>query len=162
MITIKEIEQKQEELNKMVAELKKQKQEECEFWTPKHKELYYFLNSCGEVMSLIYYGSSADDERIASGNCYRTEELAEHARDKAVLLHQLEVACYKNKPTESDWESTNIAKYCLSCDTGWLVNLRTTIYFKTRIQGAIYTKNEQDLIDFIEEHGEEKIKRLLF
>ncbi len=156
MITINDIEQKQNELNKMIAEFKEQEEdrvkESSKIWTPKYGEAYYFLNSGGEVVCLIYYGTSADDGHIVIGNYYRTEAEAKHAREKKTLEQDLRSFCHE--PTYC--ELTPV--YCLKRENCSLViESGYDIY-----QGTIYTTVEQDLIEFIKNHGEEKILRFLF
>lgn len=51
-------------------------------WKPKCNELYYSINWVGRVMSDKWYGTSDDETGYQFGNCFKTLEEAELARDK--------------------------------------------------------------------------------
>ena len=51
-------------------------------WKPKYKEHYYHMNWTGEVVEDICYGLQDDEACYKFGNCFKTQEEAEAARDK--------------------------------------------------------------------------------
>ena len=51
-------------------------------WKPKYNERYYRINWIGTVVEYIWYDSRNDESGYKFGNCFRTKEEAEAARDK--------------------------------------------------------------------------------
>lgn len=51
-------------------------------WKPKNNEYYYRITWLGEVAEDIWYGSLNDESGYKFGNCFKTIEEAEVARDK--------------------------------------------------------------------------------
>lgn len=51
-------------------------------WKPKNNETYYRITWIGGVAEDIWYGSRNDESGYKFGNCFRTKEEAEVARDK--------------------------------------------------------------------------------
>lgn len=51
-------------------------------WKPKYDENYYQINGFGEVVGDIWYNTQIDESFYKFGNCFRTKEEAEAARDK--------------------------------------------------------------------------------
>ena len=51
-------------------------------WKPEYDENYYRITWIGEVAEDIWYGSRNDESGYKFGNCFRTKEEAEVARDK--------------------------------------------------------------------------------
>ena len=51
-------------------------------WKPKHGDYYYFINYKGMAMRNTWFNSVNEDIMYEFGNCFRTKEEAEAARDK--------------------------------------------------------------------------------
>ena len=51
-------------------------------WKPKNNECYYRITWIGEVVEDIWFGLRNDESGYKFGNCFRTKEEAEAARDK--------------------------------------------------------------------------------
>ena len=61
-------------LREFYREIKLQK------WKPNYEEIYYFIASNGIIVKTVWYNTQ--DLRYEFGNCFRTYEDAEIARDK--------------------------------------------------------------------------------
>ena len=51
-------------------------------WKPEYKGCFYLINTTGEVIERIWVNSRFDKLCLEFGNCFRTKEEAEAARDK--------------------------------------------------------------------------------
>lgn len=51
-------------------------------WKPKIGEHYWYLYGDGKISTITWCGSKLDADRYKLGNCFRTEEEAEFAREK--------------------------------------------------------------------------------
>ncbi len=51
-------------------------------WKPKYDENYYFINYKGMAMRNTWFNSVNEDTMFNFGNCFKTREEAEEARDK--------------------------------------------------------------------------------
>lgn len=138
-MTNKELEQRINKLEQELAELKKVKIEENKKWKPKSYEVYYFLDSYGAVENNTWEDDEYDIYVYLQGNCFQTEEEAEHYKRK------LEVkAIYKNYILENseplDWRNTDQEKYLSS-----LYNGETEICFCVDVkhQGIIYASSRE-------------------
>jgi hypothetical protein len=63
--------------------------EEVTRWKPDKEELYYYINSEGEIDFIDWCDENGDTQSYEFGNCFKTREQAEHARDeiKKLLLN---------------------------------------------------------------------------
>lgn len=147
-MTNKELEQRINKLEQELAELKKVKVEENKKWKPKSYEVYYFLDSYGAVENNTWEDDEYDIYVYLQGNCFKTEEEAEHYKRK------LEVkAIYKNYILDNseplDWEDNNQKKYY-----SYGGEFATICYMFHKIQGAIYASSReiiQQALDLIPE-----------
>lgn len=76
---IKELEEKQAELQKQLDELKQIKVEETsmEWWKPKMGEEYWYINDDGDIECDVWEDSSYDEWRYLTNNIFKTEQEAE-------------------------------------------------------------------------------------
>ena len=51
-------------------------------WKPEYDDNWYFINPTGEVIERIWVNSQFDNLCLEFGNCFRTKEEAESARNK--------------------------------------------------------------------------------
>ena len=51
-------------------------------WKPECGDSFYYIVSKGSIMSDIWYGRCFQEQRYKFGNCFKTQEEAEAARDK--------------------------------------------------------------------------------
>lgn len=81
-----EIDAMREKLAEMEAKLQKQEKKK-KYFIPELGETYWTINSCGDVSLETNEGGSFDTHRIATGNCYETEEnaLKADAKQKAYV-----------------------------------------------------------------------------
>lgn len=51
-------------------------------WKPEYEGSYYFINDRGKITPNMWENTNSDDLRYELGNCFRTPQEAETARDK--------------------------------------------------------------------------------
>lgn len=51
-------------------------------WKPEYEGSYYFINDRGKITPTMWESTNSDDLRYELGNCFRTPQEAETARDK--------------------------------------------------------------------------------
>ena len=132
---------------------------ESKVWKPKHNERYYFFDYGGT--SRDRFISSVDEMRNELGNCYKTFEEAEFARDKQIFLTKFERYLRENEDEPVDWKNESQAKY--SVEFNFRINSKICIavnnyYMK---QGAIYTTNFEALNSYVKDN-ESDIKKYMF
>lgn len=57
-------------------------------WKPEYDGTYYFVNVEGDVDRYDWCSSYSDKKRLELGNCYRTRELAEKARERVLKAYK--------------------------------------------------------------------------
>jgi hypothetical protein len=149
MITLEELEQKQQELLEQQKELAKQikelkeKDNKQKKWQPKKYDVYYFVDGGGDVEKCPYRDSYYDRWRIPQGNCFKTQEEAEqhleNLKTKAMLR---QLADELNEDRVIDWEHYNPTKYSIMYDYG----------LKTISLGTNATSQDADVIYCLDEN----------
>ena len=59
-------------------------------WKPDYGEIYYFLPPSGKIIEDAWNSDENDENLFLMGNVYHTEALATQARDKQILLVELQ------------------------------------------------------------------------
>lgn len=87
------------------------------YFFPKKGEGYWYIYSDG-ICPTRNDDIDIDEYYISTGNCYRTKEEAELARNKQLAI----VRCWKwqqeNAPFEPDWSNVNQPKFYVRFDHG--------------------------------------------
>ena len=140
-------------------------EEKRQYWKPKKDEKYYFITAyeydvC--VMDDMNDEVIVDDNRINMGNCFKTEEEAEHMVEKLKVIHELQKFAYENNEGEIDWKNFNQCKYYLVYDTK-----DEDLYVDYSIQCEsepfnIYFTSSKIAKRAIEAVGEDRIKKYYF
>ena len=132
---------------------------ESKVWKPKKGE-QYFYNTSGRAYSTVV--NCDDDENIFNiGNCFKTKEEADFAREKQILLTKFERYLRENEDEPVDWKNESQAKY--SVEFNFRINSKICIavnnyYMK---QGTIYTTNFEALNSYVKDN-ESDIKKYMF
>jgi thiamine biosynthesis lipoprotein ApbE len=78
---LKEIKKIQSEALKELKKCLEEVTKESKVWKPEFSDMYYYIASTGYALSCVYTKDNVDTYRLETGNCYRTREEAEKARD---------------------------------------------------------------------------------
>ena len=91
LLEVEEVEKEEEYQTKYppIAQVFKSAQEENpepkKQWKPQENQLYWIITEEGKVEDYIYYLENKwQEEEFEIGNCFRTKELAEKARDQVL------------------------------------------------------------------------------
>lgn len=88
MKELEELKKEFDERTKKLEEIINKKEDAV--WKPKKEEQCYFINSCGDVKVTTWVGCSIDNDCYNMGNCYKTKQEAEDARDAQIILTDLQ------------------------------------------------------------------------
>lgn len=155
---IEELEEKQDELQKQINELKQVKvEEQKKKWMPEYSKEYWFVGDNGEIYMSIWGGSCHDKWRYLTGNVFKTEQEAEEHKNKLKVQAQFRNFVEKRNE-ELDWENNNQEKYFLNYSYNY-EKIIISFTWVCKYQDVIYASSEQILQDAIEEIGEENVKK---
>ena len=107
--TSKAIEELKVALEKKKNEIKAAKIEKVR--KPEYKETYYFIDSEGKVIMSEWTNHEYDKSRYSLGNCFKTRQEAEKARDKLILIVDLKRFAEENNEGEIYWNNENQYKW---------------------------------------------------
>lgn len=78
-------------------------------WDLEYGDVYYFLNSCGNVTKTFWHNIDLDKQRLSICNAFFTEEDAEFARERLKVITELKK--YAKEFSDEEWRNGNTAKY---------------------------------------------------
>ena len=159
-MTKQELEQKIDELQKQLDELKNVKVDETNMnkkWMPEENEEYYYINPL--IMNTIFEDTEVDNNLIKFGNYFKTKEEAQFVADK--IKYTLMFKHYVEEHSEPlDWENEGQEKWCICYNN---ITHKIDFYFCTFVkeQGVIYASSTQILQNAIEYVGEDNFKKYI-
>lgn len=131
-------------------------------WKPREEELYFYINSNGEIEYRYYKNRNINDKRRICniGNYFKTDEEAEHMLEKLKVIRELRDFALKHNDKEIDWSDCEQMKYVLFYN-----NLKVSVFFfrydKYSPFDISFTSQEL-AYRAIEEIGEDRIKKYYF
>ena len=129
-------------------------------WKPSLGDLYYYINSNGDI-KFSYYNTRSIDKRCI-GNFFKTDEEADHMVEKLKVLKELQDFAIENRDEEISWDEDSCYKFYIYYDYKWKM-IRIT--WATVSHGSpfnIYFASEKAIHDAIDSIGEERIKKYYF
>lgn len=159
-MTKKELQQKIEELQKQIDELKNTKiEEEQKKWKPALGEKYYYINVSREIYYYNFVNDRFDNDCVNSGNCFKTKEEAEFALYK-IKYTQMFKQYVEEHSTTLDWRDSEPNKYYIYYDYEDNA-IGYDNEYNWRTQGTIYASSEQILEDAVAYVGEDNVKKYI-
>lgn len=149
MTKIQELEQKLNECQKELAELKESKKENVGKWKPVEKEQYWYRNTDGKIYTDFWSNHIYDEFRYKHTPIFKTEEECERYWR---FMDTVKEKSYSF--SEEEWEDESIAKYLIEyyyLDKEFCVE--QTWHYKEL--GTIYFKDEADAKYIIDNFSEE-------
>lgn len=154
---IKELEEKQAELQKQINGLKQVKIEEPKRWKPEIEDLYYYVCDGGTIIQDVWEDCITDDWRYLTGNVFKTAQEAEEYQNKIEIQSKFK-NFVEERNEKLDWNDSGKLKHYLL-----YVNREKRIDFFydycVKRQGIVYASSKQILQDAIKEIGEDNIKK---
>ena len=155
------IKAKIEEIEKEIAELKKQVEAQGQEEFPRIDECYSFINDEGEVGETYWVNDITDKFRQLMGNIYKTEREAEIALETKIKYFEMARDSWNGK--KIDWNDMEQPKskyslYYYKCTLS--IEIKEDINFQ-HLPDRYYFADRQTLTDAIKELGKENIKKYI-
>lgn len=159
-MTNKELQQKIEELEKQIDDLKNIKIEgKQKKWKPEWGETYYCVSADCSVGSYIFANDDFDNGCISVGNCFQTEEEAQFVADKIKYTQKFK-RFIEERSDPIDWRSEEKKKWYIAYDfEEHHIEIDFDEYFMS--QGTIYASSEQILKDAVAYVGKDNVKKYI-
>ena len=147
-------EEERKQLMKLIQKSNGSKWKVCK---PKNNEKYFFISGCGVINSFRWINDSTDNGCYGIGNCFKTEEEAEFALEKAKVETELRRFAEENNEYEIDWTDEDQEKWFMyyNCDMKKIDIIYNTV-LKTHCIYFSSKKIAKQAIDYI---GEERLKK---
>lgn len=124
-------------------------------FTPNFNQRYWYITHYGRNVGRTYQNSQEDNWIITHNHVFET---AEEVEDYKLFLEQLDKYTYKF--SKEEWKDFNLKKYYLFFDYN---NMKVTIEsFYSIKNNNCFFGNIADIVNFIKEAGEERIKNYMF
>lgn len=139
--------------------------EESKVWKPKAGEKYWYICHANNIVDDTNDNSKTDEDRFSIGNCFKTEEEAQHMVKKLKVIKELKDFALENNEEEIDWNNVEQDKYTLVLrDTD---NYKRILEFNARLfeQGSPFNicfTSEEICKQAAEKVGIEKILKYYF
>ena len=135
---------------------------EKEVWKPQKGERYYFIKTGGVVCHEENCNIYIDIDRFNIGNCFKTEEEAQHMVEKLKVIKELKDFALENNEEKIDWDNTERKKITISYNVKGKKVWTSIIYYIRETPFDIYFTSENLARQAIETIGEERIKKYYF
>ena len=127
---------------------------------PSLGDLYYYINSNGDI-KFSYYNTRSIDKRCI-GNFFKTDEEAEHMVEKLKVIRELQDFALEHNDEEIDWVDNEQDKWAICYD---IENKEIAYESGKKIKSVpfnVYFATEQDCERAIKTIGEDRIKKYYF
>lgn len=129
-------------------------------WKPSLGDLYYYINSNGDI-KLSYYNTRSIDKRCI-GNFFKTDEEAQHMIEKLKVIKELRDFALEHNDEEIDWYDKEQDKWEISYeDSNDGVKPAYNIYYRAQAFNIYFTSLEIAK-EAIKKIGEDRIKKYYF
>ena len=123
---------------------------------PKVGEIYWYVRSNGDVDYYRFTNDNIDKHLLNHHPVFRLRKEAEEYKHYLELLDK-----YKHEFTDGEWKDCSLEKWVIK----YFCNNQTVPVFSRfvgKYSNCTYFKSEEDAEAFIEEAGEENVKRFMF
>lgn len=143
------------------SEPKEEKKSKPKVWKPECGEWYWYIVSDGQISHCEWANDRIDRRRYSMGNCFRTKEEAEFAREKQKIKIELQrFADEHNDLDKEKWDGINL-HYTIRYDVGDEALTRSSSYVVQNINDIYFTSEDivKNAVDYI---GAKRIMKYLF
>lgn len=127
-------------------------------WEPSLGDLYYYINSNGDI-KFSYYNTRSIDKRCI-GNFFKTDEEADHMVEKLKVIKELRDFALEHNDEEIDWVDNEQDKWEISYKDSNVEPICNNYY---RAQAFnIYFASKEIAQETIKTIGEDRIKKYYF
>lgn len=134
------------------------KETKSKVWEPSLGDLYYYINSNGDI-KISYYNTRSIDKRCI-GNFFKTDEEADHMVEKLKVIRELQDFALEHNDEEIDWYDKEQDKWEISYKDSNVESICNN-YYRAQAFNIYFTSLEiaQEAIKTI---GEDRIKKYYF
>lgn len=142
-------------LEERLNQLKAEDMAEANVW-PKYGDRYFVIFDSGRIDWVVWYGTSADNERLSIGNCFRTEEDAEFVVERLKVLADMRKSAF-----EPDWKDNRQQKWSIfyDCEDNTIQYPACRFYSKGM---DMYFESRERAKECVATIGEERLKKYYF
>lgn len=129
-------------------------------WEPSLGDLYYYINSNGDI-KFSYYNTRSIDKRCI-GNFFKTDEEADHMVEKLKVIKELRDFALENNDKNVDWRDKCTGKYFITYDF-YDEEISTASYtFRNFLPFNIFFTSKEIAQKAITKIGKERLERYYF
>lgn len=141
----------EEEREQLIKLIKKSNKPKSKIWKPEYDEEYFYVSGYGVVGNNIWKNDYIDNGCYKIGNCFKTEEDAKFALEKAKV--EAELRRFAEENNEFD---TSVMRYFISYN----LDLKITIdqFYGIRLK-SIYFSSKEAAEKAIKTIGEERLRK---
>ena len=151
----KEYEERLDDLQNQIDELKKVKIEEekkSRRWKPAVGDIYWYISCAGTVRYHTWDDEDEDKQCYAIGNCFKTEEEAEFEVERLKVIAELKEF---EEPEDYKWDGEN-RHYYLYCNDN---ELKTQHVWSLHETDRIYFESDEKAKEAVKAIGKDRIKK---
>ena len=157
------LEELNEELEKLQVQMKDvQKKienvqnqiEKTKNW-PSSGDEYWYIYGDGDIDSSVFDGYTPDIDRLSIGNCFKTKDDAEFARERLKVIAELKKFAMTREEVNAARHNTSIRYLYLDLND----TLTTTGDYNDRTPGVLYFENDDMAWEAVNAVGEERIRK---
>ena len=127
-------------------------------WEPSLGDLYYYINSNGDI-KFSYYNTRSIDKRCI-GNFFKTDEEADHMVEKLKIIRELQDFALEHNNEEIDWYDKEQDKWEISYKDSNVEPICNNYYRAQTFN--IYFASKEIAQEAIKKIGEDRIKKYYF
>lgn len=129
-------------------------------WKPSLGDLYYYINSNGDI-KFSYYNTRSIGKRCI-GNFFKTDEEADHMVEKLKVIRELQDFALENNDKNVDWRDKCTGKYFITYDF-YDEEISTASYtFRNFLPFNIFFTSKEIAQKAITKIGKERLERYYF
>lgn len=131
-------------------------------WKPREGELYFYVNSNGEIEYRYYKNRNINDKRRICniGNFFKTDEEAAHMAEKLKVIKELRDFALEHNDEEIDWYDKEQDKWEISYKDSNIEPICNNYYRAQTFN--IYFTSLEIAKEAIKKIGEDRIKKYYF
>ena len=150
-----------EERNTLLSLIEKANKAKSKIWKPKCGEVYYSIDSSGEIIRDCYSNHHIDRDRYSIANCFKTEDEAKFALEKQKVVTELKRFAMEHNEEEIDWSNQKQRKYFIFYSYNYSYGIDIGYALVLKYNTICFTS--QEIAErAIKEIGEERIKKYYF
>lgn len=154
--------EEREQLLRLIEKTKRAKK----IWKPECGEWYWFIGSDGQIDNCEWANDRIDRGRYSMGNCFKTKEEAEFAREKQKIKIELQrFADEHNDPEKLEWDGLiphYVIAYSYPFQTIRGLNASSYYYSSVSVGDLVYFTSVELVMEAIELIGKERLLKYLF